>query len=309
MPGVHKPMNRIRKSWRFFAPVMGSFQYGVSRMKISNCYNCGSEQHTFYAEENGFSLVKCGACGLLFVENRPDNHEISQAHKQGKHSGLKEFDVTGRFTTGKIPQYLKVLEDLFKGDLGNKKTWLDVGCGHGEFMAAVQKYGSGEVTVKGTEPNVHKQESARKRGLNVDYFDIESHEKKYDIISMLNVYSHLPDPPAFLKSLKKLLNPGGDLILETGDTAGLSARDHYRPFCLPDHLSFASESIVVGILEHLNFEILSINKYSSVRFDLKRIAKEIVKTVLPQYKSRIRYYLKWKTYSQTDMFIRARLKS
>jgi SAM-dependent methyltransferase len=277
-------------------------------MKISNCYYCGSEQHTFYAEENGFSLVKCDTCGLLFLEERPDNHTITQAHQQGKHGGLKELDATGIFIPDKIPQYIKVLENLFKGDLGNIKTWVDIGCGHGEFIAAVQEYTSGGVVVKGTEPNVHKQESARNRGLNVDYFDIESHEEKYDVISMLNVYSHLPDPPMFIKSLKKLLNPGGELILETGDTACLSAGDHYRPFYLPDHLSFASESIVTGILERLGFEILSISKYPFKRFEIRSIARELVKAVLPQYKSGIQYYLKWKIYSRTDMFIRASLK-
>jgi len=277
-------------------------------MKISRCYYCGSEQHSFYAEENGFSLVKCCACGLLFVENRPDGHEISQAHKQGKHGGIKEFKVTGRFSPGRIPPYLRVLEDLFGGDLGNKKTWLDVGCGHGEFMIAVQKYSSGEISVTGTEPNVYKQESAQKRGLSVGFFDIETHTGKYDIISMLNVYSHLPEPPTFINSLKRLLNPGGELILETGDTVHLSAKDHYRPFYLPDHLSFASESIVLGILERLDFEILIISKYPFVSFGLTSIAKELVKIVLPQYQSGLKY-LKRKKYSQTDMFIRASLKS
>ena len=106
--------------------------------------------------------------------------------------------------------------------------------------------------------------------------------------------------------MKKLLNPGGELILQTGDTANLSAETHYRPFYLPDHLSFASESIVIGILERLNFEILSIKKYPFIRFNLSSIAKELVKAFLPQYKSRIVYYFK---NSQTDMFIRARSKS
>jgi SAM-dependent methyltransferase len=277
-------------------------------MKITNCYFCGSEQHTFYAEENGFHLVKCDVCGLLFVEDRPNDSEISQAHKQGIHGGLNSLDVTGTFNPAKTTVYLEVLEDLFKGDLGNKKTWLDVGCGHGEFMAAVQKYGSGEVIVKGTEPNIHKQESALKRGLNVSYFEIESHDEEYDIISMQNVYSHLPDPPTFLDSLKRILKPHGELILETGDTAGLSAKDHYRPFYLPCHLSFASEGIVVGILKRLDFEILSIRKYPLIRFDLSRIVKELVKTILPFYQSRLHYLLNRKMYSQTDMFIRARLK-
>jgi len=276
-------------------------------MKITNCYFCGSEQHTFYAEENGFHLVKCGVCGLLFIDDRPNNSEISQAAKQGIHGGLNSFDVTGGFEPAKIAIYLKILEDLFNGDLGNKKSWLDVGCGHGEFMIAVQKYGSDEVIVRGTEPNVRKQESARERGLNVNYFEIESHEDKYDIISMLNVYSHLPDPITFINSLKRILKPQGELILETGDTAGLSAKDHYRPFYLPDHLSFASESIVLGILKRLDFDILSIRKYPYMGFNLNRIVKELIKAILPHYQSRLKYYRR--IYSQTDMFIRARLRS
>jgi SAM-dependent methyltransferase len=278
-------------------------------MKILKCYNCNSEKHTFYAEENGFPLVKCAVCGLLFVENPPDESEISQAHKQGKHRGLKDFNVTGSFRSDKIPKYVKILYDLFNGDLSGINTWLDIGCGHGEFMTAVQKYSSGKIAVKGTEPNVQKQKSAQKRGLNVNFFDIESHEMRYDVISMLNVYSHLPNPPMFLQALKELLTPQGDLIIQTGDTANFSSKNHYHPFYLPDHLSFASESIVVEILNRLNFEIVNIKKYPFLRFGLRSIVKELVKAILPQYQSNIRYFLKWKMYSQTDMFIRARLKA
>ena len=71
-------------------------------MKISSCYNCGSDKRIFYAEENGFSLVKCSECGLLYLKERPDDAEISQAHKQGKHTGLKQLDTTGMFDQEKI---------------------------------------------------------------------------------------------------------------------------------------------------------------------------------------------------------------
>jgi 2-polyprenyl-3-methyl-5-hydroxy-6-metoxy-1,4-benzoquinol methylase len=276
-------------------------------MNTNTCYYCGSSNNRFYAEENGYRLVKCDGCGLLFVENRPNDEEISQAHKQGVHAGLKSLNVTGAYEAVKTAWYMTVLDGLFQGEAGGIKTWLDVGCGHGEFIEAVQQYAKG-VAVSGSEPNELKQQSARKRGLNVGFFDIETHTGKYDLVSMLNVYSHLPDPPSFLEALKHILEPGGEMILETGDTAGLSAKDHYRPFYLPDHLSFASEAIVTGLLERLGFEIIVIRKYPLMQNNLKSIAKELVKAVLPQYTSRLKYYLNRKQYSETDMFIRARLK-
>lgn len=265
------------------------------------CYNCVSKEHVFYYEENSFTLVKCVSCGLLFVNNRPGDTEISQAHKQGKHKGLQALEVTGEFDTNR--RYDLVLNDLYKDGFGNIKTWLDVGCGHGEFIEAVTEYGDGKLNVVGSEPNVHKQDSARKRGLNVNYFDLETHDTKYDVISLLNVYSHLPDPPAFLLMLKNLLNPNGELILQTGDTANLSAKMHYKPFSLPDHLSFVSEDILVSILERIGFEIISIIKYRIVRTDFISIAKEMVKLFLPHYKSKLNLYFM----QPTDMYIRARI--
>lgn len=287
-------------------------------MKTDNCYNCGSTDSTFYAAENGYSLVKCSGCGLLYLAQRPDDAEISQAHRQGKHNGLTELDVTGAFDECKIQKYLKILDDIFEGNSGDERSWLDIGCGHGEFMAALQKYSSNKIHVIGSEPNIYKQESARKRGLNIDYFDLDSHADTYDVISLLNVYSHLPNPPDFLYALKKNLKRNGELIIETGDTADFEEKYHYRPFYLPDHLSFASERIILDILTRLGFQILNINKYPypnlpELQIGPTRVAKEIIKAVLPNYKSRIPEYINMfndsKRWAKTDMYIRARLMS
>ncbi len=276
-------------------------------MKVAACYNCRSTKHVFYAEENGYALVKCRDCGLLFVEDRPDDSEILQAHMQGRHRGQSELDVSGTFNSRRMPHYRRVLRDLYPEGIDGPAAWLDIGCGHGEFMAVVQAYAAGSITIRGTDPNVHKQASARLRGLDVGYFDIDTHRGKYDVISMLNVYSHLPDPPRFISSLKRLLNPGGELILETGDTADFTADEHYRPFYLPDHLSFASERIVIGILERIGFKVLSVRKYPYAGLDSLSLFKELVKTLLPHHVSRIRFWQRRALYARTDMYIRAKM--
>lgn len=274
---------------------------------IQECYHCKSNESSYYAEENGFTLVKCSSCGLLYVNQRPDDNEISQAHKQGKHTGIKELDVTGRFSTKKKSNYKNVINDLYGQNFNNIKSWLDVGCGHGEFLLAIKEASDNSVDVTGSEPNINKQKSAGDRGLNVTYFDLETHKKKYDAISLLNVYSHIPNPPDFIKLLKNLLNPNGELVLETGDIANMSSKDIYRPFYLPDHLSFASEEILVSMLENLGFEVIKIAKYPFVELTPLTFLKEAVKLFLPKYDSRFKYYLNWNRYSATDIYIRAKL--
>lgn len=276
-------------------------------MRDISCYNCGSRDTRPYAEENGFHLVKCASCGLLYVRDPPDEGSITEAHRQGRHVGSKELDVTGSFNSVAIPFYLKVLRNAYGMELMSKNKWLDVGCGHGEFLQALAQYTSGGMRVRGTEPNEKKQASAQSRGLDVRYFDLSGHKDCYDVISFLNVYSHLPNPPAFVSSLRHLLNSGGELFLQTGDTAHLEAKEQYRPLYLPDHLSFASEQIVTGILRKAGFEIVNVTKYSYLSASPLSLAKEAIKAVLPGKQSKLLLYAKWGRYAETNMFIRARL--
>jgi len=276
-------------------------------LRVESCHNCGCKESKYYAEENGYTLVKCDDCGLLYVNERPDDEEITESHKQGEHAGDKKFNVTGRYNKSRIPPYMKMLGDIYQGDLGETKTWLDVGCGYGEFLEAVNQYSGGKISAVGTEPNLHKQESARGRGLDVGYFDLGDHDKKYDVVSMLNLYSHLPNPPSFVEMVKGLLNPGGEIIMETGDTADFPADKHFRPFYLPDHLSFGSEKIVSDVLRQQGFEILNVQKYPFLKLDSMTLFKECAKLFLPGHPSKVRHYFHYSRYAKMDMFIRAKL--
>jgi SAM-dependent methyltransferase len=278
-----------------------------------SCYNCRSDRHDFYAEENGFTLVKCTDCGLLFVTPRPRESDILAAHRVGKHHGASSFDITGVFDRGKLRPYLRVLGDIYDGHLASGTTWLDIGCGHGEFMLAVQRYSQGRVTIEGVEPNQHKRASARRRHLDVHDSDAAPPSGHYDVISLLNVYSHLTDPVSSIAAWSRLLKPGGELLIETGDTADLASEDHCRPLYLPDHLSFVSEAILRQVLERCGFVIVSVNKYPLVTADPLTVITEAAKAVralmLPEY----RYTMKWQylrrrhLYTRLDMYVRARL--
>ncbi len=269
------------------------------------CYSCNEAGYHPYASENGYTLVKCNGCGLLYVNPRPTDAAISQAHQYGEHTDKKLY-LSGAYDKSIISRYHQVLRDLYGDTLKESpRSWVDVGCGWGEFIEALNSYSGGQVNTIGIEPNQMKRTSAQQRGLNVDYFDLDTHDKQYDVLSLLNVYSHLTDPKMILGQWRRLLRPGGEFLIETGDTATLSSKDHYRPLFLPDHLSFASEEIVCGILEEIGFEIVAVRKYQTFRPTPMRILKEVVKWALPNRQSTLRYL--FKNYP-TDMFVRAKLK-
>lgn len=257
--------------------------------------------------------MKCSECGLLYVTPRPKEEEISKGHQTGLHQGESPLCVTGTFSKTKVKSYCKILEDLDQQQLRKgQHTWLDIGCGHGEFMKALIEFSGGHVIARGLEPNVMKQKQACKRGLDVSYFSLDRHMQQYDFVSLLNVYSHLPNPPDFFMTCRKVLKPGGCLLLETGDTANLSIKESPRPFCLPDHLSFASEEIISNILRRCGFEIVAVRKYAAQTFGYVRVIKELIKLVLPKKKSQLfdltNQFKLCRKYT-TDMYILATMKS
>jgi 2-polyprenyl-3-methyl-5-hydroxy-6-metoxy-1,4-benzoquinol methylase len=276
------------------------------------CYNCHSTHNALYATENGFDLVKCVGCGLLYVNPRPSDDEIDEGVKIGAHRGEEMLTSTGRYMAVKVAIYRRILTDIYGNALASRKaTWLDIGCGHGELLVTLRKLCGENVEALGIEPNRHKITAARLRGLNVDYFDLASHSRRYDTISLLNVHSHLPNPREFLQLVKQRLAPRGELLLETGDTANLPADQHPRPFLLPDHLSFTSAEILSNILKDIGFEIISINKYPQLktRFIVETLPKEVVKLFLPKKRSHFAsMYTHFRANRyRTDMWIRAKV--
>ncbi|MCX6181314.1 MAG: class I SAM-dependent methyltransferase [Bacteroidetes bacterium] len=288
-------------------------------MEKVSCYNCLSESSKFFISENGFTLVKCSQCGLLYVNPRPSEDEISAAAISGMHKGDETINVSDQYRTEKALSYESRIKDLYKDELNNKKIALfDLGCGYGEFIEAIGKFVAKDSTLVGSEPSEVKKASAIKRGLNVDFYDISNLKPEYDIISVLNVFSHLPNPPKFFETLKKGLKPGGEFLIQTGDSSGLTPHTHHKPFLLPDHLSFASEEIVCNILKKIGFEIITVQRYEyypkmhfkyNMVWDLKDRIKSIVK---PGHKRVVHPEHDYRFFNMNlkrDMYIRAKMIS
>jgi SAM-dependent methyltransferase len=271
------------------------------------CYYCGETSSRPFAAENGFELVRCSGCELLYVSPRPREEDVAEAVRQGLHPG--NLETNSRFYPPHLWHYRRVLRDLYGDELAARaRTWLDVGCGHGEFLLALKAVAGASLAAAGSEPNEHKRRSARLRGLDVDFVPLDRDGSRYDCISLLNVYSHIPDPGAFLEALRRRLAPGGELLLQTGDIAGLTPDTMFRPMYLPDHLSFATEAIVTGLLERKGFRVVAVRKYPAfpALATVLRIAMHAALARPSRVKVLARNYAVSRRL-KTDMWIRAAL--
>ncbi len=235
-----------------------------SRSLAVPCPICGADESVPYAEENGWRLVRCADCGVLHVTPRPDPAATAAAHEYGLHRGDSTLAITGRFRPDRVAGLRRTLTALYGPSLpAGVTSWLDVGCGHGEFLTALQRFAGPGVSAVGLEPNRTKAAGCVERGLDVRSVGLDEVDGRYSVVSLLNVFSHLQDPRAFLADCVERIEPGGELLIETGDTAGLRSDEHPRPLYLPDHLLFADEQLVRRVLTEVGLEVVATHHQSA----------------------------------------------
>jgi len=253
-----------------------------NRTETINCPYCDESKSSPWASENGFTAVKCSECGLVYVNPRPIQSLISEAVATGIHSNVEHGRTAiVRRIGSKVIRYKKILTSMFKDVWQNPReiSWLDVGAGYGEVVEAVTALASSGSRIEGIEPMKPKVTRARVRGLKISEKYLCDVTEKFDFVSLVNVYSHIPDFRIFLEEVKNVLTDNGEFYLETGNIADL-VDSHEVPteLDLPDHLVFAGEQHLTGYLSEAGFSIVAIRR---MRKDgLINFSKNIIKKLI-----------------------------
>lgn len=122
---------------------------------------------------------------------------------------------------------------------------LDVGCGSGDLVAALEEAG---FAAEGVEPSDEAASAARARGLRIHTGDLAGFAPgpaRFDALVMLNVLEHVPDPAALLGEAHGLLADGGVLCVQVPNDFNAAQLAAQRllgraPWwiAIPDHVSY-----------------------------------------------------------------------
>ena len=149
-------------------------------------------------------LYACAACRFLKADLAP-----------GGGADVEGLDALRRENFEVI---LDRLEPLVRAD---KPRLLDVGCADGMFLDAARRRG---IAGTGLEADADAAAAAGRAGHHVRAgFFPEAVEPgaRLDIISFNDTFEHLPDPAAALDVCRRLLEPGGILILNLPNSGGI----------------------------------------------------------------------------------------
>lgn len=156
------------------------------------------------------------------------------------------------------------LVDLLKAmGIEHFARYLDIGSSSGLLMKAVQE--AFNCQVSGIEPGVAYREHAKGNGLTV-YEDIAqlkgADHQKFDLISLIHVLEHIPDPVRYLAELREeLLVDDARLLIEVPN---LYAHDCFEVA----HLTSFSQETLTQVLKKAGFRPLFFEQHGSPRSKL-----------------------------------------
>ncbi len=224
------------------------------------CEICGTLAPALLFEKNGFSIVRCNGCGLIYVGDVPDAEELTRLYDLGYWEDPAGPGYGGyEAAEGRKRHHFRTLIDELDrlrapGDL------LDVGSAYGFFLDEARTCGW---RVCGVEPSEHARAHAIDRlGLHVlpgPLVDLAPQPESLDAVTLWDVVEHLPDPRRTLECVYARLRPGGVLAVSTGDVGSVTARLHGRDWSLmtpPWHQFYFSRRTLRLLLEDIGFAVI-----------------------------------------------------
>ncbi|MEY2878423.1 MAG: hypothetical protein RLZZ15_803, partial [Verrucomicrobiota bacterium] len=273
------------------------------------CRACGSAHVAHRGRKRGeflrreFDFYACADCGLLFVEPFAGFEIYDDAYYRGQgpdpyvdyESEYRDWRRTDRGLefddlTCIAETFFSSSEQLGATSLApasNPATryplpatrysplhWLDFGCGAGGFLKYLRERATlagRPLALTGHDLGSYADLLARADRFRILDLAALEHEPaaSYEIISMIEVVEHLPEPAKALALIARLLKPGGLLLLTTGNMAGPVARRqgiHYR-YCAPEiHVSLFDPRSLGKLYAAVGLAPLAVRYDGVVRF-------------------------------------------
>lgn len=201
-------------------------------------------------------VVRCKSCGLQYVNPRPKSELIIDGYAAAEdHTFVAQ-------NPQRIDTFGKALRQIF-GKLGqsggNGRTLLDIGSAGGAFLVAARDFGFKPV---GVEPSRWMADYGR-RTYNVDIrdgilTDGMFPDASFDVISILDVIEHVPDPHSLIQLMHRLLKPDGYLLLSYPDAGSIAAKllGERWPFWLSVHLLYYDRKTIAEQLRRGGFQTM-----------------------------------------------------
>jgi len=218
----------------------------------SACPICDSSQIKDKWSVKGFTIACCHSCELLFVRNRLTQEELTPYYEIAD----TDFVYNDPANDENLKFYFRNARKLIENRIPGGRI-LDVGCSAGSFLDVMDGWERHGIEFPSRAGDVARSKYGKSIHLGtLETYDCEP--EYFDCVTFFDSFDHMLNPIDVLARARKLLKPGGVLLIKVHDTgclyAKLSGKSLYS-IVPPYHVFFYTRPSLENALVQAGFEI------------------------------------------------------
>jgi SAM-dependent methyltransferase len=184
---------------------------------ITACPLCNSRELVLVGYRFRLPVARCPGCGLWLVTRRLNEVGLSVLYNENYWTGFMRLHGYPIHVERYMFDYMAALERVrdIAALVPPGGATLDIGCSIGALPRRLAEFGYRAAGLELDRPLGKKATFLSGVPVYASQDEIAARGERFDVVSMFDVFEHLYDPVAYLKSLRAIMAPGGYLLLET----------------------------------------------------------------------------------------------
>jgi 2-polyprenyl-3-methyl-5-hydroxy-6-metoxy-1,4-benzoquinol methylase len=242
------------------------------RRTNSTCPGCRATDMVQF----GPMLLKCNACGLAYYPEAPDAEALAELYGEQYFHGEEYHDYVAQ-RPALDANFRRRLQSV-QAFLGPSAGVVELGCAYGFFLAMVADRVAWHVGFDVSRTAV--EYARRELGVNAttdSFLDWEP-SQPVSMVVMWDFVEHVGNPEAFLAKAASILDPGGHIVLTTGDIAALIPRIRglrWRMIHPPTHVYYFTIASLSSVLERHGMRVVRV-RHPAVWRNARAMLEQVV---------------------------------